>query len=101
MTTGDFSIYLKKTADDFIINIQKIASDWWKTTGDLSIEREYSKDPIKPHMKAKHMPPYVHFFYRFQWDEDKFGGVEVLRVYPGDIWLPDIELYNAKVSWAI
>jgi len=34
--------------------------------------------------------------YRFQWDEDKFGGVEVLRVYPGDIWLPDIELYNAK-----
>jgi len=34
--------------------------------------------------------------YRFQWDEDKFGGLEVLRVYPGDIWLPDIELYNAK-----
>ena len=32
-----------------------------------------------------------------QWDESKFGGVNVLRVYPSDIWLPDIEVYNAKV----
>jgi len=34
--------------------------------------------------------------YRLQWDSEKFGGVDVLRVYPGDIWLPDIELYNTK-----
>jgi len=34
--------------------------------------------------------------YRFQWDEHKFEGVSVLRVYPGDIWLPDIEVYNTK-----
>jgi len=34
--------------------------------------------------------------YRLQWDESKFGGVNVLRVYPSDIWLPDIEVYNAK-----
>jgi len=34
--------------------------------------------------------------YRFQWDKDKFGGLKVLRVYPGDLWLPDIEVYNTK-----
>jgi len=34
--------------------------------------------------------------YRLKWDKDKFGGVDVLRVYPGDLWLPDIELYNTK-----
>merc|ERR1719193_1781293 len=34
--------------------------------------------------------------YRLQWDEKKFGNVSVLRVYPGDLWLPDIELYNTK-----
>jgi len=34
--------------------------------------------------------------YRLQWDEANFGGANVLRVYPGDMWLPDIELYNTK-----
>merc|ERR1719295_1417324 len=34
--------------------------------------------------------------YRLQWDQKKFGNVSVLRVYPNDLWLPDIELYNTK-----
>jgi len=34
--------------------------------------------------------------YRLQWHEKEFGNVSVLRVYPGDLWLPDIELYNTK-----
>lgn len=34
--------------------------------------------------------------YRLQWHENEFGGAKVLRVYPQDVWLPDIELYNAK-----
>lgn len=29
-------------------------------------------------------------------DEDDWGGVSDLRVDPADIWLPDIEVYNAK-----
>ena len=37
------------------------------------------------------------FDCRLQWNKSKFGGVNVLRVYPSDIWLPDIEVYNAKV----
>merc|ERR1719209_947610 len=34
--------------------------------------------------------------YRLQWDEKKFGNVSILRVYPGDLWLPDLELFNSK-----
>ena len=33
-----------------------------------------------------------------QWDEREFGGVKVLRINPGDIWMPDIEVYNTKVA---
>jgi len=34
--------------------------------------------------------------YRMQWNENDFGGVKVLRINPGDIWVPDIEVYNTK-----
>ena len=27
------------------------------------------------------------FICRLKWDKDKFGGVDVLRVYPGDIYI--------------
>ena len=57
-----------------------------------------AKESIKPHMEAKHMvlKPCV-ILPRLQWDQKKFGNVSVLRVYPNDLWLPDIELYNTKV----
>ena len=35
---------------------------------------------------------------RMQWNENDFGGVKVLRINPGDIWVPDIEVYNTKVA---
>ena len=41
------------------------------------------------------------FFCRLKWDEKEFGNVSVLRVYPGDLWLPDLELFNSKVTWVI
>jgi len=34
--------------------------------------------------------------YRMQWNENDFGGVNVLRINPGDLWVPDIEVYNTK-----
>jgi len=32
--------------------------------------------------------------YRLQWNESDFGGVNVIRVDPNLLWLPDIEVYN-------
>ena len=69
--------------------------DSTKIPGGLFIER------MRIHRATHDRPfddllPFV-FFCSLQWDEAKFGGTKVLRVYPGDIWLPDIELYNTKV----
>merc|ERR1719474_654638 len=33
--------------------------------------------------------------YRLQWHESEYGGVNVIRLNPKKVWLPDIELYNA------
>ena len=35
--------------------------------------------------------------YRLQWDEEKFGGVDVFRIDARKIWIPDIEVFNSAV----